>query len=399
MATTDLTRISALLKEVYEDRIPSQLQDEMVFAKRIKPNSKGVSETTGGKYVDFPIVVGRNQGISYRAERETLGNPGAVKTNEVHVPLFYGYGRGEISGQVFELADTKARSFADAVQREMDGLKSGLLKDQCRINYGDGTGLMASSTTADVGVNVVTVDRTYWLEVDMEVDLLVRSTGAAVATGRTITAINATTGAVTLDGAVFTTAVTQGLYRAGNFTAGTKREPNGLASIVSNTVVLHGLDPAVETKWKAGYVEAVGGALSEEKMIRVCDEIRTAGGKVSAIFCSLGVRRAYFGILKSARQFTNTKEYPGGYVGLPFNYGYEIPVIEDPDCPPSTMYFITEDNWMTRHTKDWHFEDKTGSMFTQVSGIDAFQFMMKRYWENGVERRNGNGVLTTLTEA
>lgn len=403
MPDLTLTQVSGLLKEVYENKIPSMLQDETVLMKRIETSSEGVVETAGGKYVNFPIVVGRNQGVSYRAENEALGNPGASRYNEVMVPLYYGYGRTRMTGPVLELASKNPQSFANAADREMESLKDSLQKDQNRIGYGDGTGLLASVTAGTGPLATVTVGAAgvYWLEVGMEVDILTRSTGVAVAngTGRTISAINTTTGVVTFSGAANLTVTTnEGIYRQGNYASGVQREPTGLARIVGATSILHGIDPATEPKW-AGIVVALGGALSEEAMIKRCDEVRINGGAVSLIVTSLGVRRAYFSILKTYRQFVNTKEFPGGFNGLPFNYGKEIPLVEDPDCPAGYMYFLTEKDLTIRHTRDWHFEDKDGSIFSRVAGYDSFDVLMKRYWEISTYRRNGHALMTGITEA
>ena len=62
------------------------------------------------------------------------------------------------------------------------------------------------------------------------------------------------------------------------------------------------------------------------------------------------------------------------------------------------MYFLDEKELRVYHTKDWHFEDKTGSMFTQVSGKDQFDFFMKRYFELGVRTRGSLGLLRGITE-
>ena len=134
-------------------------------------------------------------------------------------------------------------------------------------------------------------------------------------------------------------------------------------------------------------------------MIRRCDDVRVNGGKISAIFTSLGVRRAYFNLLRQDRQFVNTQTFDGGYTGLPFNYGTEIPVVEDPDCPASTMYFLTEKDITIRQTKDWYFDDRDGSIFKWVGGYDSYDVMMKRYWNVSTYRRNGHAVMTGITEA
>ena len=106
MAVTALDNVAAILKEVYENKIVNQLRDEAIGHKRIKSSSEGVTSRAGGKYVDFGIQVGRNQGVSFRGEREQLGRPGRNRYNEVHINLKYGYVRGAITGPTMRLART-----------------------------------------------------------------------------------------------------------------------------------------------------------------------------------------------------------------------------------------------------------------------------------------------------
>lgn len=398
MAEASTTTVSALLKEVYGPRLESQQNEEVVVLKRIEKTSRGVTEHPGGKYVDFPIKVSRNQGISYRKEWEQLAPAGRQGYAEVHVPLYYGYGRVKFSTQLMELADGNPAAFADAADEEMDGLKNDVVKDSNRIAYGDGSGVLAT-VAANMGAPglTFTVDNVNWLEVDQPVDILVTATGVVLAADRTITAINEDTKAVTVSGANITALTTHSLFRIGNFANGEQREPSGLSQMVSSTRVLHGLDPATTPKWK-GTVTALGGALSESAMIAMCDKIRKNGGKVSAIFTSLGVRRAYFNLLTQQRRYADTKEFAGGFTGLAFNYGREVPVVEDVDHPEGVMHFLDESKLTIYRTKPWHWGQEDGNILKWVSGYDGWEAFLRQYWEMGTSSRNSHGKLTGITE-
>lgn len=404
MATATMTTVDAILKEVYGPRIEDQLQSEMVTMKRIERTSDGVVETVGGKYVDFPIRVARNAGIGYRQENETLPTAGIQGYSEVHVPLKYGYVRGRLTGQLMQLADKNYQAFASGMDREMEGAKNDVLKDQNRIAYGDGTGLLAT-VTAD-GANTVTVSNIQYLEVGMQVDILTRSTGAVVAADRQITIIAETTypaGTVTYSGADVAASANEGLYRTNNFLTATSREPSGFGLIVSATATLHGLTVAAQAKWAAIVKNNPAGAgtnraLSEGLMIDLCDSVRRNGGKTTVIFTSLGVRRAYFNLLTQQRRYTDTKEFAGGFQGLPFNYGTEIPMVEDVDAPPNTMWFIAENELKIYRNKEWHFINEDGTTLKWVHDLDAFEYILRCYWEIGTQQRNAHGRLNDLTE-
>jgi hypothetical protein len=405
MPDVTMTQLSAALKEVYEDRIAVQYSDEVVFGKRIEKTSDGISDTIGGKYLDFPVEIARNPGISYRLESEALGNPGVLPYVAARVPIYAGYGRTAFTGHVMELAKTKPQAFADMARRNMDSLKKAAVKDAGRIYYGDGTGLLAAVSSVSGPGNTIIVlnDPGRNITMGMQVDVLVRSTGVLLVVTRNVTAIvkGATETTITVDGGTFTTLTTHGVYRAGNRNLATvvaQREPTGMGAIAAATGALHNIDPATSPVW-AGEDVALGGALTEAAMGTRCDNIRLNGGKVSAIFCSLGVRRAYFNILKAGRQFHNTVEFAGGYKALPFHNGDEIPVVDDVDCPSGNMFFSDESQLSIRQTHEWKFVDEGGSIFEKRTGFHVFDVTLYKFWELCTYQRNSQGRMTTITEA
>ena len=392
-----LATVTQITKEVYGPRIVDQLEDETVLLKRIESTSRGTESHTGGKYVTFPLRVRRNTGIGYRNELEQLQSAGQQGYQSVRVPLRYGYGRVNISGQTFEMVHENYQAFADAMTREMDGLKDDLLKDTNRILWGNGLGVLATVDTNFTAVNVASVgtginDLT-WLDLGMQIDILSSNGVTPKASNRQITAINEATGDITFDGAAATGVIGDIVVRTGNY----GREPQGMTSLVSASGILFNLDPATEPLWKANEDNA-GGALTEARMIGMADTVRTRGGKVSAIYTDLGSRRAYFNLLTTQRRFNDTKNFSGGISGLAFNYGArEVPVVEDVDAPAKKMWFLDESTFTQYRTKPWYWEDKDGNTWKWVTNYDAFEALMKQYWEFACERRNANGVMTNIT--
>ena len=397
MAEATLTTVGAILKEVYGPRIEKQYVEELTALKRIERTSEGVVETVGGKYVDFPIKVRRNTGIGNRQENEQLPAAGKQGYAEVHVPLYYSYGRVRMTGQVMELAETNYQAFASAMDQEMDGVKDDRLDDDARQVYMNGTGLL-TGITAD-GANTVTVTSTQYLEIGTRIDILVIATGVVLATNREITNIVGLV--VTYDGAdVVAVAGTHGLFRQGNFLAAAQREVTGFDKIV-NTGELHNVNSATEPKWQATLMGNAGvdRALSEGLMIQAVDNIRIAGGgRPTVVFCGLGVRRSYFNLLVQQRRYTDTKEFAGGFTGLAFNHGKEIPVIDDPKSPPEQMLFISEPKVKVYRNKPYHFADADGSVLKWVTDYDAWEALIRQYWEIGTSQRNSHARLFDLIE-
>lgn len=391
-----MTTVDAITKEVYQGKIRNQLQEEAVGYRRIEQTSEGVESQVGGKYVTFPIRIRRNHGIGYRDELEQLQDSGQQKYASVRVGLAYGYGRVKLSGQTMELAESNYQAFASAMDLEMDGLKNDIQKDVNRIFYGNGQGTLAT-LTAD-GANTVTVDTVQYLELDMQIDIIDSDGTTVNASNRKITAINESTKVVTYDGADVsaTTAAGDYLVRTGN----NGREPQGLGSIVSDTGSLFNVDPSTEPLWAATVDDNAGvnRALSEGLMIQNVDAVRRKGGKTSLILTGLGVRRAYFNLLSQQRRYPSTTEFEGGFRGLAFSAGREIPVVEDVDAPDNTMYGLDESSFKVYRDSPWSWMQRDGSIWKWVVNYDAYEAILRQYWELGVNRRNANWVLQDITE-
>lgn len=389
-----LTTVNALTKEVYGPRIVDQMDNEITLTKRIEKTSRGTTSEVGGKYVTFPLKVKRNHGIGYRNELEQLQSPGQQGWQNVRVPLRYGYGRVHLSGQTIELVNENYQSFASTLTEEMDGLKTDLAKDTNRILWGNQTGKILTFAAAGP-VNTLTVTAGFnYAEVGMVIDIMdVGAEPATVATNRTVTGLNVTAKTVTIDGAAVTTTAGDYAVRTGNYL----KEPHGLQSLVNNsTATLFNLSSSTEPLWQSE-VDSAGGALTEARMIAMCDRLRVNGGRPSAIFTDLGTRRAYFNLLKTDRRFTGNQEFDGGFTGLAFAYDTDIPVVTDVDAVEGSMYFLREDDFKIYRSKPWYWEDRDGSVWKWVTNFDAFEALMKQYWEFAIERRNTQGVMTGIT--
>jgi hypothetical protein len=395
-----LQTVTNILKEVYSGDIENQLNDDITGLKRIKSTSQGVTNEVGGRYVVFPIRTRRNQGIGARNENEALPAAGQQGTAAGRVGLKYLYGSIQLTGQVISLADSNYQSFASALDEEVTGVKNDVSKDTNRQFYGDGTGTLAV-ITAD-GANTVTVASTQYLEEGQQIDIIDGTTLAAAtptvkASNRQITAINQTTKVVTYSGADATAVANDVLVRTGN----ANREMTGLKAIIKNSGTLYNIDPTVEPVWKANVLDNAGTprALSEALMVQAVDAVRLKGSKVTVGFTSLGVRRAYFNLLRQERRMVNTTKFEGGFEGLSFTTDQgDIPIVVDVDAPYGEIQFVNEKEIKLYQESEWGFMDRDGSMWQRVVGFDAYAATLYKYAEMGTRRRNAHAKLADITE-
>jgi hypothetical protein len=396
-----LTSALGILKEVYEGDINNQLNEEKVLMKRIESSTSGVFENAGGKYVVFPVRTSRNQGISYRAENTQLGAAGQQGYASTQEQLKYGYGRLRLTGQLMELADTNAQAFANAADAEMSGLKEDVVKDSNRIAWGAYQGTVnvtgvISRATAGSATSTVSAPTLGSIQPGMVIDI-VDNTGTLVAGGGSLTVVSAAPYATSFTvSAAVTTVTGNNIVRSGD----ANREPNGILGLVNNTGTIHNINSATAGNeyWRST-VDSTTTTLTEAAMIAACDNIRRAGGKrPSAIFASLGVRRAYFNLMTSLRRYNEPKEFSGGLIGLAFNYEKELPVVSDVDAPDKTMVFLCESEIKEYRTKPWYFAANDGSIFKYVMDFDAWEVLLKQYWQLVTHQRNSHAVMNNITE-
>lgn len=397
----NLASITPYLKEVYTGKIRRQLNDDVTTLKRITRSDAGITTNHEGKYVTFPVHVRRNSGIGSRLEGEVLPNPGQQGYASAQLNLKSAYGSIELTGQSIDMADSDPKAFAKSVDEEMERLRVDLKKDMNRQVYGNGTGAIGTVSAAGTSVNTISVSDARLFQIGAIVDL-VTLPSTVVAAARTINSVDIANKTVTISGAAVSPVVGQVLVRNGSL----NREITGFDSIVRNTGVLYGINPATEPEWTAE-VDSNGGtgrALSEGLMITMADRVRTRGGKTTVIFQSLGVRRAYFNLLSQMRTIVNDQKFEGGFTGLGFTTDAgEIPVVADVDAPLNTQWFINEDALTWYRHAEWDWLDKDGAMWSRKrdnAGVyEVWQAWMVERHELGTDRRNTHGKITDITEA
>ena len=400
---SNLTSINATLKEVYEGSTREQLFDETVLLKRVQRSNDGISNETNGKYVTFPVHVGRNGGLGSRNESEVLPTAGAQQYDAARLSLKSGYLGIELTGHAIDMSDTNPKAFLKALDAEMERGRVDFQKDLNRQLYGDGTGAITTVRSVVTSTTIPVADaKLFWPNADV-VDVIT-APSTVVATARTVLSVDTTPGAntITVSGAAIgPTVVGQLIVRTGSV----NREMTGLAAIIANSGILYNINPATTPEWKSE-VNSNGGtarALSENLMIQLVDRVRRRGGKTTAIITDDGSYRSYWNLLAQLRGFVNSQDFTGGFKGLAFAAGnQEIPIVPDYDAPAGKMQFINEDDITYYRDEDIHWLDRDGSILKQkidqatAGRYDVWQAHMVERHELGIGRRNTHALLSDL---
>ena len=394
-----LTFASEALKLVYGD-LHMQLRDKTPALDFIKASSSNI--TRNGKEVVFDTHIGRNQGIGARDVREKLPTAGAQKYKQAHLYLKNLYGSIEVDGQLFEQAAEDYQAFINVVDNEIKGLRRDLAVDMNRQIYGDGSGTLAVSAEAVTGTTVE-FDDVHWVEYGMVVDVLDASNSwAQLHNEVTVESVDTDNNTVTFDTSV-TVAVGDIIVRASNTTNSYGKELTGLAAIVSATGELHEIDPATTPVWKSTEVmlgsAGTPGTLSELDLISLVQKVDKQGGDVDVFLASPGVYNAYWNLLQSFRQFTNTAALTGGQRSFTFEaLGKPIRFVSDYAAPKGTLYALSSKELVMNQKKDWSWMDRDGSMWSRVADTDAYEARYYLYAELGTYRRNAHAKLYNIAE-
>jgi hypothetical protein len=385
------------MKEVYEAQIQEQLANDCKASKRIESSSEGVTSHVGGKYVLFPLHIGRNQGMGARLENELLPTAGNQSYTQAKLNLSYQYAAIRLTGQTFELADSDFQSFASALDQEVSGIKRDVAKDYNRQIFGTSVGALGTATGAYAAVTIP-MTNTQYMAVGQIVDIYASDTTTLRAAGRNVVTVNKNV-SIVVDGAnIAAGAIGDIVARLGSIT----REIIGFQQIVNDTGILHQVNPATVPLWKSvmNGNAGVNRPLSESDMIRMSDDIVTNGGKSTVIWSNLGVRRSYYNLLVQARRYHDTKDYGGGFSGLSFTTDNgDIPMMTDIDCQPNRMYFLNEKEIKQYREKDWSWMDRNGNKWQWVQQYDAYEARLYKYFNFGTHRRNTHGLLSDITES
>ena len=403
----DLTSVSAMLKEVWPQRMETAFSNEIVALSRIESTSEGVRNDISGRYTVVPLHVSRNQGIGSRAERGVLPLPGEQGYNSARVSMKHQYAIGDISSQALLLADSEPRSFIDTIDRELSGMQNDAMKDYARQVYGDGSGRLATIDAGGVTGNVLTVDNVQYLAIGMLIDSITESGPTVTDTAMTITAIDEDAKEVTVDDAT-TPVAGDILVRTGNY----NQEILGLDALLDSdhaSVSFQNLTSASEATWKPLISSPSAHAYSEVEIMSLLDRVRrNAGKQISVMFTHFGVRRAIFSGLVADRQFQNTIDFGQGFSALPFNYGARvIPQVEDPDFPgdfdasTASIYGLCEDEISVyQEDSGWHFAEETGAIFfPSTDRSDTWEYRLRKFSNMGYSQRNCHFKLDNVNTA
>lgn len=382
MITTNTADVA--LKSYYLDVLRNQLNTNTnPFYNKIVTTSKNI---VGHKVVRLaPYAL--NGGFGFSSDSGQLPVAGSNKYTHFETTTKDMYGVIEISDKAIKASRLNTNSFVDLLTQEMKGILEAAKFNYSRALFTDGTGVIATVSSASSDTEVE-VDCVKYLMEGMIIDIIgTNSTQKA----KRISAINRAAKTVILDSSVSVSSgdkiTVQNSYN---------KEITGLGAILNSdtTQPLYGVNRA-DNYWMIPYISDSTGTISDAKIQTAIDYLEeNAGSKINYISCSYDVRRNYLSYLELTRRNIDPMTLEGGFQAISFA---GIPIMADRHCPDGTMDLLNTDSFAMHTLSDWDWLDDDGKILKQIAGKPAWTAVLAKYGELLCDHPGGQARLTGIT--
>lgn len=403
--SVDTATFDNVLKVVYGPGIAELIQTK---TKALDMFQEGDTESNPwtGKYVEYPVVVGRSEGSGFASEGGQLPTAGQEKTTPMRIGVRYQYGRIQLTAQVMAQSEGNKGAFASAMEREMQGVVKGMAADRGRAIFHDGKGILclvngtATSATqtldAPGGVAGATNGARY-IRPGMIVATINATTGALVAsTTAKVLSVSSDGTQLTLDASVTWTDnnfVVRALTTSPSDVSNTsyQKEFMGLLGLIDDATYvanLHNISRVTYPLFSSKVIASVGPFSSDviQRGVDVADEI--GSGEISDLLMHHSVRRAYIAMTDADRRYISgdlSKPDAGTVAakGGTLSFG-GIPITVDKYAPYGIVFGLDRSGMKRWVLKKGEWADEDGSVLCRVgtgsSAIDAFEAFY-RIWD------------------
>ncbi len=392
---TTAADLNAVLKMLYPDGLPldSAYKTSRLLGMLKKRELKGAGLGTkipvqianvGSVSATFADAVGTNQTAQ------------VYKAFEVEiVPFFAGAG---ITGLAMAKAKGSEAAFVEAVKSTMDSALYAMGRANSAAIYGDGTGVVGT-TTAIVSGQVITISRREArnFEVGQRISIyapdLVTQRDSTGTTPVSISAINrhatATTATLTILGSGNVAAVASGdkIVRAGNLNGLMYGLQTWVPPTLALVTALGGVTRTVDVERLAGLRGDLSGGSEIVAATTALAQMSESGAMTSHLMVSPTTFQAIATSLGSTdqRERMTVKSFDGrhGYSAIKMVGGGsgEVDLVMDPDCPDDRLFALELDTWEIVYAGGGfpHIDEDDGNKTLRSATADGIDFRVKQY--------------------
>lgn len=377
----------AELKNYYQGPIIDLLNEDLPVYRAAEKVKQGWS----GQQVIRPLRTVRNQGIGATSDGGTLPKISRQTTVQAIITARYNYLRFGVTGPMIKASQSDIGSFVRSAAYELEMGYKDLKSDLNRQLCWDGTGDLATvSTAANASSTLVIAGRTSgepalkYIDVGTTFDV-VTAAGAYQAQQVTVSSIssgNATsaTATVILDQPI--TVTTSGiLIRAGSL----NQEVQGLFYALDGaTSTVYNVDRSTSISYQGNVTDISGNAnplLSIDAMQTPFNDGLRRGsvGSYNAAYCDFTSLRYYQKLLVPDKRYTSIEgDGTFGKKGKFFMDFNGIPVVPDKDMPVRFAFLPAEVLKMYELCA-MEFADEQGSMYIAQSDADSYEVRVRHF--------------------
>lgn len=380
-----LTSAESALKNVYLGVVANQLnvRSNPLLAK-IKMSSKDV----WGKEIRKLAPFGINGGVGAGSETASLPKSSGNSYVQFTAELKNLYGKIELSDKAIRASANNLGAFVNLLSDEMEGLVKASAFNLGRMLYGDGSGLLATVSTASG--QTVTCDKVNNLIEGMLVDVY---TGESVnAKQLKITYVDRVNKTFNFEGTA-TIKTGDKIYCQGS----KGYEITGLGKIFDTTnTSLYGVSVA-DYPWLKPYVSAPSSNqdISDTLIQEAIDELDfNHDSQVDYIATTAEIRRAYQQYLSACKRNIDVMDLEGGFKTISHN---GIPVVADRFVDSGKMFLLSTKDFTLHQLCDWKWlEGENGRILRQNADEPAYSATLVKYAELICDKPCGQALLTKI---
>jgi hypothetical protein len=398
-----LSAYNDALKRIYtSDRLEEQLYTGTPFLDKIERTTR----FKVGEVARTPLHVSRNGGYtvlpSTGGNLNTAGNQGISKAEWNYTNH---HQQIALQGSVIDGTEGDALSVANALDTEISGALTDLRRQLTRQLFGNGDSFIAqckASSSNAVDLNTTSGGNAIkrgWIFVGQQVDVGTTSSPATIVNGGTVTAVDESNVAFTVDtGNITTEGTTHYVSNKGSRSGSTSYEMNGLRNIVSDSAVLGSLDPATQPVWKAANLDTTSQALSLTLILQQQQAVRQkAGDDPDFVLTGLKQQRKFYELLQSQVRYQSDAQINAGADDVAKWHGLSIEA--HADCPDEDLYVGKMKNLFIVATEKPYWQNKLtgGEILSWVQGTDAYGAKLTYRIQLATNRRNAFARLGGLS--
>ncbi len=341
-----------------------------------------------GKIKKVPLVsneivasapIGLSGGFGFGAEGQATPDAGNVKFERFKTYAKDMYVNIAISAKAVRLTGSGG-AMANALDTEVKASYETAKWNVGRSLFGNGTGVLTTSSALTGAGNTITVADTKFLKEGLIVDIY--ATDAVVpqtnGKGRRIVAVDRANKTITIEGAAST-------FTAGFITVQNsyKREITGLGAIFDTSITeLYGVKKA-DNPYLAPVIVDAGTDIDDGIITKALREAKNnKNSSVDTLLCGDDAYDAYVTYLRTnnVRVEDMSHTISGGFKAIKFIFGNkEVDILNESFVPAGEMWGVDSTS-LELHTQEWDFADlQGGGIFNLMENSSVYRALLANY--------------------